>query len=153
MFNCHLDTALSGDPTDAMFAGPLRPEWKSEARRKSGLIFGSGIFNDKGPFASVLIAAHALKKAGVKLAGDILLTGVCSEIGRAPRGPVPGGRPPRQGDRDALHADPRRCGRLRHRRRTLPLRDHDDAGGGHVRQKSCARASQCTRPSSNIPKT
>ena len=47
MFNCHLDTALSGDPTDAMFAGPLRPEWKSEARRKGGLIFGSGIFNDK----------------------------------------------------------------------------------------------------------
>ena len=91
MFNCHLDTALSGDPTDAMFAGPLRPEWKSEARRKGGLIFGSGIFNDKGPFASVLIAAHALKKAGVKLAGDILLTGVCSEIGRAPVDQYQGG--------------------------------------------------------------
>ena len=34
MYNCHLDTALSGDPTDVMFAGKLRPEWLSQARRK-----------------------------------------------------------------------------------------------------------------------
>jgi acetylornithine deacetylase/succinyl-diaminopimelate desuccinylase-like protein len=84
LYNCHLDTALSGDPTDAMFAGPLRPEWRSEARRKGGLITGSGIFNDKGPFACVLEAAAAVKRSGVKLKGDIVLTGVCGEIGRAP---------------------------------------------------------------------
>lgn len=84
MYNCHLDTALSGDPTDVMFAGKLRPEWLSQARRKGNLIFGSGIFNDKGPFACVLASAHAVKRSGVKLKGDIVLTGVCGEIGRAP---------------------------------------------------------------------
>jgi acetylornithine deacetylase/succinyl-diaminopimelate desuccinylase-like protein len=84
MYNCHLDTALSGDPTDTMFAGPLKPEWLSQARRKGKYIYGSGIFNDKGPFACVLAAAHAVKKSRVKLKGDIVLTGVCGEIGRAP---------------------------------------------------------------------
>jgi acetylornithine deacetylase/succinyl-diaminopimelate desuccinylase-like protein len=84
LYNCHLDTALSGDPTDAMFAGKLRPEWRSQARRKGNLIYGSGIFNDKGPFACVMAAAHAVKKSGVKLKGDIVVTGVCGEIGRAP---------------------------------------------------------------------
>ncbi|MEE8109622.1 MAG: M20/M25/M40 family metallo-hydrolase [bacterium] len=84
MFNGHLDTALSGDPQDALFAGPIRPEWKPSARRVRNLIYGSGIVNDKGPLCCTLVAAHAIKKSGVKLKGDLLLTGVCSEIGRAP---------------------------------------------------------------------
>lgn len=84
MFNGHLDTALSGDPQDVMFAGRIRPEWKALARRKGNLIYGSGIVNDKGPLCCSLVAAHALQKSGVKLKGDMVLTGVCSEIGRAP---------------------------------------------------------------------
>ncbi|MFQ5913538.1 MAG: M20/M25/M40 family metallo-hydrolase [Nitrospinota bacterium] len=84
MFNGHLDTALSGDPQDVLFAGRIRPEWKASARRVRNLIYGSGIVNDKGPLSCALVAAHAIKKSGVKLKGDVLLTGVCGEIGRAP---------------------------------------------------------------------
>jgi acetylornithine deacetylase/succinyl-diaminopimelate desuccinylase-like protein len=84
MFNGHLDTALSGDPQDVLFAGRIKPEWKAEARRVKNLIYGSGIVNDKGPLCCTLAAVHALKKSGVKFKGEIVLTGVCSEIGRAP---------------------------------------------------------------------
>ncbi len=84
MFNGHLDTALSSDPQDALFAGRIKPEWMARARKVKNLIYGSGIVNDKGPLCCSLMAAYALKKAGVKLKGDIVLTGVCSEIGRAP---------------------------------------------------------------------
>ncbi|MFQ5850213.1 MAG: M20/M25/M40 family metallo-hydrolase [Candidatus Binatia bacterium] len=84
MYNGHLDTALSGDPQDILFAGRIKPEWKASARREGNLIYGSGIVNDKGPLCSALAAAHALKKAGVTLKGDLVLTGVCGEIGRAP---------------------------------------------------------------------
>jgi acetylornithine deacetylase/succinyl-diaminopimelate desuccinylase len=84
LFNAHLDTALSGDPQDALFAGRLKPQWKALARREGNLIYGSGIINDKGPLCCTLVAAHALKKAGLLLKGDLILTGVCGEIGRAP---------------------------------------------------------------------
>jgi acetylornithine deacetylase/succinyl-diaminopimelate desuccinylase-like protein len=84
LYNGHLDTALSGDPQDTLFAGRMQPQWKAIARREGNLIYGSGIINDKGPLCCALVAAHALKKAGVVLKGDVVLTGVCGEIGRAP---------------------------------------------------------------------
>jgi acetylornithine deacetylase/succinyl-diaminopimelate desuccinylase-like protein len=62
----------------------MQPEWEARARRVRDLIYGSGIVNDKGPLCCALAAAVAIKRAGVRLEGDILLTGVCSEIGRAP---------------------------------------------------------------------
>jgi acetylornithine deacetylase/succinyl-diaminopimelate desuccinylase-like protein len=84
LYNGHLDTALSGDPEDALFAGRIKPEWRAFARREGNLIYGSGIINDKGPLCCSLVAAHAIKKAGVPLKGDLVLTGVCGEIGKAP---------------------------------------------------------------------
>ena len=84
MFNGHLDTALSGDPQDVLFAGRIKPEWKAQARKVKNLIYGSGIVNDKGPLCCTLAAAVAIKRSKAKINGDIVLTGVCSEIGRAP---------------------------------------------------------------------
>src|SRR5215469_16930165 len=45
---------------------------------------GNGLRNDKGPLACTLIAAKAIRKAGVPLPGDLIVTGVCGEIGQEP---------------------------------------------------------------------
>jgi acetylornithine deacetylase/succinyl-diaminopimelate desuccinylase-like protein len=71
-----------------MDVGPeLTPE-ASEAERKiesawteGELIFGKGVINDKAQLCAFIIAARALRRAGVKLKGDLTITGVASETG------------------------------------------------------------------------
>jgi acetylornithine deacetylase/succinyl-diaminopimelate desuccinylase-like protein len=84
MFNAHMDTALAGTKEDLMITGVMRPEWTPHATREGDVITGTGIVNDKGPLACTMLMAKALKDSGVPLAGDVIITGVAGEIGRAP---------------------------------------------------------------------
>ncbi len=83
LYNGHMDTALAGTWEDLWITGRTRPEWQALATREGEVIRGSGIVNDKGPLACSLIMAKALKQSGVALMGNIILTGVAGEIGRA----------------------------------------------------------------------
>src|SRR5579864_896418 len=81
LFNSHMDTAVwSGDPR---VADPDAPIFH-RAWREGDLLYGHGVMNDKGPMAAWLIAALALKRSGVRLRGDIVLTMVSGEIGNEP---------------------------------------------------------------------
>lgn len=76
IFNAHMDT------------GPeLGPE-ASEAERKiegawveGDLIFGKGVINDKAQLCALMVAARAIKKAEIRLKGDLTVTGVAFETG------------------------------------------------------------------------
>lgn len=78
LYNSHMDTGPS--PHDVwMRRDPMRPI-DHQAWREGDTLWGYGIVNDKGPMACFLIAAKAIKKAGVTLKGDLLLTAVSGEI-------------------------------------------------------------------------
>jgi acetylornithine deacetylase/succinyl-diaminopimelate desuccinylase-like protein len=53
-------------------------------------LIGEGVVNDKGPMAAFLIAAKAVKSAGVKLKGDLLLSAVVAETSHEPSDGPPG---------------------------------------------------------------
>lgn len=82
LFNSHLDTDRRG-PLAWWTAGDagMEPE---VARVVDEKVIGKAIVNDRGPMACWLIAAAALKRSGVRMKGDLLLTAVCGEIGMAP---------------------------------------------------------------------
>lgn len=79
IFNSHLDSDM-GIP--ALPGGPIPPgpRIRIEGRR----IFGKTVQNDRGPMAAFLIAAKAMKDAGIALRGDVILTTVVGEIGMGP---------------------------------------------------------------------
>jgi acetylornithine deacetylase/succinyl-diaminopimelate desuccinylase-like protein len=82
LFNSHMDTAVApGDTT--YFREPDRPEFHT-AWQESGELVGAGVVNDKGPMACWLVAAAALRRRGVALPGDLVLTMVTGEIGHEP---------------------------------------------------------------------
>lgn len=79
IFNSHVDTGRSKqdrwsirNPDAAINHG---------AWLDGDTLFGEGVVNDKGPLAAFLIAAKAIKQAGIKLRGDLLLSAVPGEIG------------------------------------------------------------------------
>jgi len=87
LFSSHLDT---GGPR-----GRAEDAWKFAAERmddpywhrawlKDGVFYGQSVENDKGPMACFLIAAKAIKEAGVPLKGDIYLTACPGEMGQEP---------------------------------------------------------------------
>lgn len=59
------------------------PEWK-QCWLEDGQLRGYPISNDRGPMSCFLIAAKALKKAGITLAGKTWLTACPGEIGPEP---------------------------------------------------------------------
>lgn len=70
IFNGHIDT-------DVLLLGiedPLQP--RIEGRR----LYGHGIFNMKSGVAAMVEAAVAIKKSGVKLKGDLIVTPVVGEL-------------------------------------------------------------------------
>ncbi len=76
ILNAHMDTGpeLRPDATEA--------EKKIETAWTEGdLIFGKGVINDKAQLCAFMIAARAIKKAGVQLKGDLTITGVAFETG------------------------------------------------------------------------
>ena len=80
-FNSHMDTAQQLDAVTqrAGTDGTYRHAWVD-----GKYIFGAGIINDKGPMAAWMIAANAIRKAGVQLPGDLVLTMVPGEIDQEP---------------------------------------------------------------------
>lgn len=72
MFNAHMDTVpiMSGWTCDP-FKGMLEDGW----------IWGLGAQDDKGGMAAVLVGIEALQRAGVKLAGDIVMCPVAAHKG------------------------------------------------------------------------
>ncbi len=77
LFNSHMDVAPS---THEFFREPMKPIMRS-AWREEDVLYGMGIVNDKGPMACFMVAAKAIKQAGINLKGDLILTAVSGEIG------------------------------------------------------------------------
>jgi acetylornithine deacetylase/succinyl-diaminopimelate desuccinylase-like protein len=89
LFTAHLDTeSPSGDYAQDKFRyreTTLRdPEWTKCWLDEDGRLRGFPISNDRGPMACFLIAAKALRKAGIGLAGKTYLTACPGEIGPEP---------------------------------------------------------------------
>lgn len=82
VFNAHLDVAWGPEERRWMH-DPDNPFYTS-AWRDGDTLIGNGLVNDKGPLACTMIAAKAIKEAGVSHLGDIIVTGVCGEIGQEP---------------------------------------------------------------------
>jgi acetylornithine deacetylase/succinyl-diaminopimelate desuccinylase-like protein len=82
VFNAHLDTEASGPDYDRLMAVP-DPN-RVGGRREGDRLFGHTILNDRGPMSLFMIAARALRDAGVELRGDVVLTSVAGETGAAP---------------------------------------------------------------------
>lgn len=85
MFSAHFDTSTTGQEQDAWrSAGGSFGGGQARARVEGGWIHGLGASNMKGAFAAYWGALRALHRAGVRLPGDILVTGLVGETERAP---------------------------------------------------------------------
>ena len=82
IFNAHMDVAWGPEERRWMH-DPDNPIYTS-AWREGDTLVGNGLINDKGPLACTLIAAKAVAAADAPLAGDLIVTGVCGEIGQEP---------------------------------------------------------------------
>jgi rhodanese-related sulfurtransferase len=86
MFNGHMDTSYSGrEPW-------LRnvPGFQPQAFERDGRLYGLGISNMKGALACYVEAVSALRDAGVRLRGDVLIAAVCGEIEKTQYGDAQG---------------------------------------------------------------
>jgi acetylornithine deacetylase/succinyl-diaminopimelate desuccinylase-like protein len=85
MFNGHFDTSAVGVPEeDFPLVGPAHPDILPIARIEGDVIHGLGAQNMKGALAAAAMAAAAIRRAGVRVPGDILVTGVAGEIEKSP---------------------------------------------------------------------
>jgi acetylornithine deacetylase/succinyl-diaminopimelate desuccinylase-like protein len=82
----HLDTTFTGDAReDYPVVGPTdRPDLRPQAARRDGLVTGLGISNPKGGAACAIIAADAVRRAGVPLRGDLVVALVVGGIHKRP---------------------------------------------------------------------
>ncbi len=86
MFNGHMDTSYSGrEPW-------LRnvPGFQPQPFVEDGRLYGLGISNMKGALACYVEAVRALRDAGVRLEGDVLIAAVCGEIEKTQYGDARG---------------------------------------------------------------
>ena len=79
MFNGHLDTSFGPEQAHRGLgyqckATLVDDEW----------IYGMGSFNMKSAMGTYIVATEAIRKAGIKLAGDVVIAGVAGEIEKAP---------------------------------------------------------------------
>lgn len=81
-FNAHMDVSLSRDD-HLTTRDPSRPEYHL-GWEDGDMLIGNPIVNDKGPMSAFMIAAKAIKDAGIKLDGSIYLGMVAGEIGQEP---------------------------------------------------------------------
>ena len=88
LFNSHMDTAVRFTDTWTRRDPHLDEYHKAWIEGKE--LIGEGIVNDKGPMAAFMIAAKAVKAAGVRLKGDLLLTAVVAETSHEPSDGPPG---------------------------------------------------------------
>lgn len=82
VLNSHMDADI-GAPEDYWTVGELKPVF-NHAWVDDDTIMGRSVVNDRGPMTATMIAAKAIKDSGVKLKGDLILTMVVGEIGKAP---------------------------------------------------------------------
>ena len=86
MFNGHMDTSYSGkEPWLAHVSG-----FQPQPFVKEGRLYGLGISNMKGALACYVEAVTALRDAGVRLRGDVLIAAVCGEIEKTQYGEAQG---------------------------------------------------------------
>ena len=73
-FNSHMDTTIHKDEwwTTRHAADPIF----HTGRREGDVLVGNGVCNCKGPMATWLLAAKAIKDADIKLKGDLVLMAV-----------------------------------------------------------------------------
>jgi acetylornithine deacetylase/succinyl-diaminopimelate desuccinylase-like protein len=88
LLNSHMDTAVRS--TDVWSRTDPDADVNHKAWREGDELVGEGVVNDKGPLAAFLIAAKAIKRAGVKLKGDLLLSAVVAETSHEPSDGPPG---------------------------------------------------------------
>ena len=81
-FNSHIDTWMHPDD-HLIWRDPGQPDFHI-GREEGDLLIGNPVVNDKGPMAAWLLAAKAIRDAGVALDGPIYLTAVPGEIGQEP---------------------------------------------------------------------
>ena len=81
-FNSHIDTWMRRDD-HLIWRDPGNDDFHL-GREDDDLLIGNPVTNDKGPMAAWMIAAKAIRDAGVKLDGSIYLTMVAGEIGQEP---------------------------------------------------------------------
>lgn len=82
LFNAHLDTEASGPDFEHLMQVPdpnFLGGWRDGDR-----FFGHMVLNDRHGHSLFMIAARAIKRAGVVLPGDVILTSVAGETGAAP---------------------------------------------------------------------
>jgi acetylornithine deacetylase len=82
MFNGHLDTSYSG--REPWLAGI--PGFQPQGFERDGRIYGLGISNMKGALACYVEAVRALRDAGVRLRGDVMIAAVAGEIEKTQQG-------------------------------------------------------------------
>lgn len=82
LFNSHLDTGRRRGDTWVL-RDPDK-DFYHRAWVEDGVIVGDGVINDKGPLAAFALAVRAIRDAGIRLRGDVYLSGVCGEIGQEP---------------------------------------------------------------------
>ena len=88
LLNSHMDTAVRS--TDIWSRTDPDADVHHKAWREGDELIGEGVVNDKGPMAAFLLAAKAIKRAGVKLKGDLLLSAVVAETSHEPSDGPPG---------------------------------------------------------------
>jgi acetylornithine deacetylase len=76
MFNGHMDTSYSGQ--EPWLAGI--PGFQPEGFEEDGHIYGLGVANMKGALCAFIEALTALRDAGVRLKGDLVMAAVSGEI-------------------------------------------------------------------------
>ncbi len=86
MFNGHMDTSYSG--REPWLAGV--PGFQPSAFVRDGRLYGLGISNMKGALACYVEAVRALREAGIRLRGDVLIAAVAGEIEKTQYGDAQG---------------------------------------------------------------
>jgi acetylornithine deacetylase/succinyl-diaminopimelate desuccinylase-like protein len=82
LLNSHMDTTIAAEET-LTTPNAAAPEHHSGWRDGDHLI-GNGVVNNKGLMATWMIACKALRQAGIRLRGDLVMTMVVGEIGVEP---------------------------------------------------------------------
>jgi acetylornithine deacetylase/succinyl-diaminopimelate desuccinylase-like protein len=82
MLNSHMDTSIAAD--DLLTTPNAADAIYHTAWREGDRLLGNGVVNNKGMMATWMIAAKAVREAGIELAGDLLMTMVVGEISIEP---------------------------------------------------------------------
>lgn len=82
LFNAHLDTEASGPDFENLMQ--VADPNLVGGRREGDRFFGHTVLNDRHAHPLFMVAARAIRDAGARLEGDVILTSVAGETGSAP---------------------------------------------------------------------